>query len=294
MPSGKSKIISVLLMPLVTVLAVVVNISLIVVVAVVFGDSVGIYTKLLINLGAILIAIGCYFFLNKYLLQNTLESLLDRQRLPSLRQFAFWIAMSLVIIATVMLFYLALDGLDFTVRGISIVLGLAATFAAALFPGVIEELSYRYFMYGYFRTVIPKKWAILFSGLIFGSLHLIQISSIIAGIQVLVAAICVTSLFISIYEATGSIWPGAIFHVIWDMATEHGGLYFTNLLNCGNEVLYGQLEVIVKLDNIFLSGGEFGVETAIPAMLVYISAALLIRQFRSKLLIKKISAPIEP
>ncbi len=286
MSPGKPKIISVFLMPLVALLAVAVDIGLIIVSVVVFGGDVGIGAQLLINLGAIFIAISCYYLLNKYLLHNTLESLLDGERVPSLWQFVFWVSMSVVIIATVILVYFAVGGVTVTTLGSSIALGLAATFVASLFPGVIEELSYRYFMYGYFRTVVPKIWAVLISGLIFGSLHLNQVTSTIAGIQILVAAICVSFLFTAIYEATGSIWTSAVFHVIWDMATERDGLHLTNLLNIGDEVRYGQLEVTIQADNIFLSGGEFGVETAIPTMLVYVCTAVLIWRFRSKLAIK--------
>lgn len=284
MSPRKSKIIGVFfLMPLVTLLAVTVHIALIFVSLIVSGDDVGVGAQLLINLGAICIAISCYYFLNKYLLNNTLESLLDGQRVPSLWQFVFWIALSVVIIAIVILVYFAVGGVTVTILGSSIALGLVATFAASLFPGVIEELTYRYFMYGFFRTVVPKIWAVLISGLIFGSLHLNQVTSTIAGIQLLVAAVCVSLLFTAIYEATGSIWTSAVFHVIWDMATEREGFYLTNLFNMGHEVRYGQLEVTVQADNIFLSGGEFGVDTAVPTMLVYLCTAVLIWQFRSKL-----------
>ena len=73
---------------------------------------------------------------------------------------------------------------------------------------IAEELCFRGFLFGGLREKLPRYWAALIAGLIFGSLHALT------GISAVPPLIAFGFFLCLLYEKTGSIVPGIILHML--------------------------------------------------------------------------------
>jgi len=79
-----------------------------------------------------------------------------------------------------------------------------------------------------------------------------------------------------IYVYTKSIWNAGIVHFLWNLLLLNGLIAFGT---------GGKNEVLVQLnigDNPLFNGGVFGIETSIPAIIVYTITSLILWQLYKK------------
>lgn len=118
-------------------------------------------------------------------------------------------------------------------------------------------------------------------GLVFGLMHLNQVSTLTGAITLLLAAQLVSFLFAAIYERTGSIWCGALVHTLWDMFTGSAGFRFVKSFETASKWIYQVAGMDVNVSSRLLSGGDFGVDASLPAMVLYAVAGGLLLWKRS-------------
>ncbi|EJO5347792.1 CPBP family intramembrane metalloprotease [Clostridium botulinum] len=143
---------------------------------------------------------------------------------------------------------------------------LRAIFKVGLGAGVVEEMVFR----GLIMKALEKRWgkmiAIIIPSIIFGLLHTIGMDMNIIDILLLfVAGTSVGIMFSLIVYESGSIWASAIVHGIWNVIII-GGILDINVSY--NQHAIFSYKLLSK--SFILTGGAFGVESSIVAVLGYI------------------------
>lgn len=152
--------------------------------------------------------------------------------------------------------------LAFVTRGI---------FIAGVGAGVVEELLFR----GLLMNAVIKKWGkaagILIPSVLFASLHIIGMDfSLLSCLQMMAAGTMVGVMFSLIALEGRSVWNSAIVHAVWNMIIIGGGL------TIGTEVNeYSISSYVLKTQAFLLTGGEFGIESSVVAIIGYIVVGLV-------------------
>jgi membrane protease YdiL (CAAX protease family) len=152
---------------------------------------------------------------------------------------------------------------------------MIATFGMMVGVAVIEELLFR----GVLFRIVEERWgslvALIVSGLLFGGLHLINPHATVWG--ALAIAIEGGLLAGAAYSATRSLWVPIGIHLGWNFA--ESGIF--GAVFSGSDTTVGGLLTGVSHGPAFFSGGGFGPEASIWAVLVGGTAAYLyVRQAR--------------
>jgi membrane protease YdiL (CAAX protease family) len=231
------------------------------------------FTNILV---ASLIAIGFTMIIVHFIARKSHSSMFATSQKLTLRQVGLWTTVGLSLPLILVFIYLVIGAGNFVWIGDSPwYLGVAASFSLAILPGFTEEIIYRYYLYGHFKRWLPKYAASIICGFIFGAIHLDQVSNVFDGLMLMIAAMAVTTLFVVIYEVTGSIWAGALVHSTWDMYTLQTGFIFTNN-TATNDNTHAVAGFKVTDTNVLISGGTFGVESSIIAIAMYFMSAVII------------------
>lgn len=144
-------------------------------------------------------------------------------------------------------------------------------FLAGLGAGVVEELLFR----GLLMNAVIKKWGkaagILAPSVLFASLHIIGMDfSLLSCLQVMAAGTMVGVMFSLIALEGHSVWNSAIVHGVWNMIIIGGGL------TVGTQVdEFSISSYVLETRNFLLTGGEFGIESSVVAILGYIAVSLV-------------------
>lgn len=118
---------------------------------------------------------------------------------------------------------------------------------------------------------VGRKTAILIPSLLFGAVHIIGMDfSVLSCLQVLVAGTFVGIMFSLIALEQHSVWNSAIVHVVWNTVILGGVLYIGET----PDELY-IYSYILKTKLFAITGGEFGIESSIIAILGYIIVAMI-------------------
>lgn len=151
--------------------------------------------------------------------------------------------------------------LAFVTRGI---------FLAGVGAGIVEELLFR----GLLMNVVIKKCGravgILAPSVLFASLHIIGMNfSLLSCVQVMAAGTMVGVMFSLITLEGRSVWNSAIVHGVWNMIIIGGGLTVGTELN-----EYSVSSYVLETRAFLLTGGEFGIESSVIAIVGYIVVSL--------------------
>lgn len=222
--------------------------------------------------GGLLYAVSTYImvwlFCTKYLKVELAAFLIPKCRIQ-----VKWAVAAVLLPILVSMVYLLLPGnfvsppldtgtkLAFVTRGIFIV-GLGA--------GIVEELLFR----GLLMNVVIQKYGkavgILAPSVLFASLHIIGMNfSLLSCLQVMVAGTLVGIMFSLIALEGHSVWNSAIVHAVWNMIIIGGGL------TIGTEVNeYAVCSYVLETKSFVLTGGEFGIESSVVAVIGYLAVSL--------------------
>ena len=144
-------------------------------------------------------------------------------------------------------------------------------FVYALSGGIVEELMFR----GVMMNVLDKRFnriiAILIPSLIFALSHIPNGNiDILSKILLIIAGTTVGIMFSLIADSEKTIWNSAIVHIIWNLFIIGG------ILSIGTEINENAI-VNYVLDNksMILTGGEFGIEASIIAVLGYVVVSVI-------------------
>ena len=137
--------------------------------------------------------------------------------------------------------------------------------------GLVEEMVFR----GVIMSLIRERWntkaAVLVPSVLFASVHLIGMNfSTLSCILVLVAGTMVGIMFSMIAIESDSVWNSGIVHSIWNIIIIGGGL---DISEKANE--YSAMTYVLDSKSFAITGGEFGIEASVIALIGYIVIALI-------------------
>lgn len=238
-------------------------------------------TGLLVSISEIIrifITILLLYWYTKYVVKLPLNiPTLNAKRL----NMGIWILVGLSLpILTVVIFYITGN---LSVRNINTELSQSYIFDAilkalgvSLASGFVEEILFR----GYLFNLLKSKynfWIAAFApSLFFTLIHIGGAGSLLNVVQLIVAGLLFSFMSLMIYVYTKSIWNAGIVHFLWNLLLLNGLIAFS---------AKGKSEVLVQLnigDNLLFNGGDFGIETSIPAIIVYGLTSLILWKLYKK------------
>ena len=120
---------------------------------------------------------------------------------------------------------------------------------------------------------IKAKWIIvgvLIPSVLFGFVHIIGMDfSIISSLLVLIAGTMVGIMFSMIAIESGSVWNSGIVHSLWNILIIGGGLSISEKAD-----EYSVMTYVLDSKDFVFTGGEFGIESSIIALLGYVIVTL--------------------
>lgn len=183
------------------------------------------------------------------------------------REFACGLALGFCLFSTVMLLLWPVSVYHPVGRGTSA--GLGAGAVAALSGAVIEEVMFRGFLFRLVAGLAGTWWALLVTSALFGAAHAFNPgATVLSSIAIAVEA---GVLLGAVYALTGRLWLPIGLHAAWNFT--ESTVFGMSVSGFG--ATKGLIVRTLKGPTI-LTGGEFGPEASIVAVLVCFSAALLI------------------
>jgi len=212
------------------------------------------------------ISLGLFYFYTKYVLRIPLN-----EETLSFSNFSLWkwgiVGISLPIVVLTIFYVsnnLVVLNTNYQLNQGVIINNILKALGMSLAAGVVEEVLFR----GYLVNLLNKKYSFWIAGiapsLFFTLIHIGAADSLVNIFQLLVAGMLVSIMFLIIYKKTGSIWNASIIHFLWNFV-------FLNELIAYGEIKEG-VDKLIEFDlgqNELFNGGGFGIETSIPAIIVY-------------------------
>lgn len=222
--------------------------------------------------GGFLYAALAYLLVRLYCTKYLGKKMLDFC-IPKCRIQIKWAVTAVLLPVLVSAVYLLFPGnyesnpLDAGVKAAFVTRGI---FLAGLGAGVVEELLFR----GLLMNAVIKKWGrlagILAPSVLFALLHIIGMKfSLLSCVQVMVAGTMVGVMLSLIALEGRSVWNSAIVHGGWNMIIIGGGLTIGTEIN-----EYSVCSYVLETRAFLLTGGEFGIESSVVAIIGYIAVSL--------------------
>ncbi len=154
--------------------------------------------------------------------------------------------------------------------GIFNALALAIVFTGFA-AGVVEEMVFR----GLILDLLKNRWnlvvAVIAPSVVFGFVHVLGMDfSIGSIILVTVAGTMVGIMFSLVALEGGSIWNSAVMHMVWNTIII-GGLFRVGINKDPADIA----EYLLASDKFWITGGEFGIESALPSLIGYTIVAAI-------------------
>lgn len=206
--------------------------------------------------------IGVKLLCNKYLRIPMTEL-----RIPKIRVRILWILVAIIMPVLVLLISMLLGGTWKTNNignSLSIVTSAVAFYGLA--AGMVEEMIFR----GIIMGCLEKKFGIIIAmtvpSVLFGLLHIVGNDlDVISIVQLVIAGSIVGILFSLISYESNSIWNSAIVHGIWNMVMVGGIVHIGSGID--RDSIYN---FVLSNKSFLLSGGDFGIESSIISIGVYL------------------------
>ncbi|MBR5799437.1 MAG: CPBP family intramembrane metalloprotease [Lachnospiraceae bacterium] len=148
----------------------------------------------------------------------------------------------------------------------------AGIFFSGLGAGIVEEMVFRGIMMSAIEKRFNRKVAIIVPSVLFGLVHILGMGfNLLSCVLVLVAGTMVGIMFSLIASETGSIWNSAIVHAIWNMIIIGGFLWVGAKFD-----KYSLFSYVLDTKSFLLTGGEFGIESSIVAVIGYSLVCLFV------------------
>ena len=190
-----------------------------------------------------------------------------------------WVGIGFVLPFSVIIIYLIFGKIELLghaepLSSSVIIYLVVATISIALLGGIIEEILFR----GYMFRILEEKWnttiAILGPAMLFGSIHLLMIDSIdLVNVILVVIPITLIGVMLGlIVHVTRNIWNVVVVHGIWNFFLAGRIIRISAFEDHQFNAIY-QLQI--TSDHILLTGGSFGVESAVPAIAVYLTGIIV-------------------
>ena len=156
---------------------------------------------------------------------------------------------------------------------ISLIRGI---FSFGITAGICEELVFRGMIFRYMQRTVGLKAAVILPSLLFACAHIMNMESfnLTDLVLLILAGSSVAVMFTLFALKSDSIYPGAFAHAAWNTLIIGGVFGIGDTVNGMTNDSY--IIIPIQSTNKLLTGGNFGVEAALPAIIGYIAVALMI------------------
>lgn len=227
------------------------------------------------NIIAGIIYVGLAFVLLKLFSEKLLKMKIEDLGMPKFSIKGRWILVAILLPVIVKAMYLIFFSGEYISSGMkgnqifsTLSVGIVFTGIGA---GFVEEMVFR----GVILNLLKERWnikvAVLIPSVIFGLVHIIGVDfSIISCLLVLIAGTMVGIMFSMITIESGSVWSSGIVHSIWNIIIIGGGLSISEKAD-----EYSVMTYVLDSKKFVFTGGEFGIESSIIALLGYVIVTLV-------------------
>ena len=141
-----------------------------------------------------------------------------------------------------------------------------AVFVVGIGAGLVEEMLFR----GVIMNAMEKRWnryaAIFVPSVLFGLIHIRgRRLDLLSIIQLIIAGSVVGILFSLVTYESGNVWNSAVMHGIWNIVMIGGILQISE-----SAEEYPIYNFVLDTESFLITGGDFGVEASIVAILAYL------------------------
>ncbi len=227
------------------------------------------------NMVAGILYIIIAYFLLKLLCKKILKGDMSEYNIPAFKIEIKWVIVAILLPLTVTAFYILFvpGSFEQNVLDTTSKLNLlsAGVFFTGFGAGIVEEMVFRGILMGAIEKKFNKAVAIIVPSVLFGFVHILGMGfAPLSCALVLVAGTMVGVMFSLIASATKSIWNSAIVHAIWNIVII-GGILWT-----GTEFdSYSLYSYVLNSKSFLLTGGEFGIESSIVAVVGYVVVCVI-------------------
>lgn len=220
-----------------------------------------------------------YFFI-KLTVNKLLKLSMEDLGMPKVRFEPRWVAIGFVLPLVILGIYLLMPKETLAIdRGQDVLFYVAAAVVwNGIYPGFIEEMIFRGLFLRLFEMRFNRIAGILLPSISFAAIHLLNGEiDLPSKIMLLIGGTAVGVMFSLIALAGRSVWNSAIVHVLWDFFII-GIFSFTTTPGPSCLFAYHLTDT-----NIFITGGEFGIEPSLLSTIAYIIVAIVAyRELRQK------------
>lgn len=226
------------------------------------------------NIIAGIIYVGLAFVLSELFSKRLLKIKIENLGMPKFSIKAKWIIVGVLLPVTVKAVYLFFFSGKYVSSGMNSNQIFSTLSAGIVFTGIaagfVEEMVFR----GVILNLLKEKWnikvAVLIPSVLFGLVHIIGMDfSIISSLLVLIAGTMVGIMFSMVAIESGSVWNSGIVHSLWNILIIGGGLSISEKAD-----EYSVMTYVLDSKDFVFTGGEFGIESSIIALLGYVIVTL--------------------
>jgi len=242
--------------------------------AIMSGNYESSQTDFIISLTALIIGVPLIFLVIKFLWRRNFEWMrLQFNYKKLILGLTLGLLLPLVILQVLNLMgcaNISWSSIELQSEELIIILGYGCV---AIFTGIVEEVVFRGMVVREFAQKYGWVIAAVIGGVLFGLPHLItmlQDISLINMLQILLASIIVSFLFVAMYIRTHSLWFPIGFHIAWNFCLK--GILGVTM--SGSDAKAGFLNIELT-GSPLLTGGSFGIEASFVSILVYFILAFM-------------------
>ena len=230
------------------------------------NDTVRVVVKELIRIG---ITVGLlWLYARLFFKKNTYFRIQKPFKLMNL-----WIFVGLAMPFLVIAFYVLSKSVVFEKQDqlphSTVLMFIIVSFITACSAGIIEEILFR----GYLFRIIEDKWnlatAVFVTSTVFGALHLLTVNEqqFLDVSLTFIAGTLAGTMFALIVYKTGIVWNAVVVHILWNF------FFSSKMVQFGAEYGKSHSSLVLfqfKSDSVWITGGTFGIEASIPAIVMYV------------------------
>lgn len=230
--------------------------------------AVGIPTAFCNLLAGIFYVLFTYLGL-KVLCEKMLHIPLGELRITKISLKPVWIVSAILMPLLVMVFFFLQDGkwVNYEYTGNEFwVICVATIFFYGFATGIVEEMVFRGVIFSAFEQGFGRTIAIILPSIVFGTIHMMETGiSVWHMIQLCIGGVIVGILYSLVAAHSGNMWNSAFIHAIWNMVMVGGIVHVGTEAN--KEVFHNY---VLSSKSFLLTGGDFGIESSLPAIIVYL------------------------
>ncbi|MCR5279920.1 MAG: CPBP family intramembrane metalloprotease [Lachnospiraceae bacterium] len=224
-----------------------------------------------------IVTIACVMLLAWLLSTKVLKISADELGIKPRKIKLLYVLLAILLPIAILIFYTVLSGRAYVADGVELAPSIVyAIFSAGLMAGVTEEVIFRGIIFRYMKKTLGTTVAVIVPAVLFAALHITNMETfnLTDLILLLLAGSSVAVMFTLMALKSGTIYLGAIAHSVWNMLII-GGIFGVGGIVNGMDN-YSYLIIPIESQSKLLTGGNFGVEAAVPAIVGYIIVAVLV------------------